>query len=64
MNAKGCQQCYNGQAAVDKDSRLIVAVDLSDRAPDNGQLLPMLEQAQANTQKPVVSYWPMRLSLK
>ncbi|MDP3228119.1 MAG: transposase, partial [Acidovorax sp.] len=45
---EGFQQCYNGQAAVDEDSRLIVAVDLSNQAPDNGQLLPMLEQATAN----------------
>lgn len=46
---EGFQQCYNGQAAVDEDSRLIVAADLSNNAPDNGQLLPMVEQTQANT---------------
>lgn len=33
---------------MDEDSRLIVAVDLSNQAPDNGPLLPMLERATAN----------------
>lgn len=50
MNTQeGFQQCYNGQAAVDEGSQLIVAADLSNNASDNGELLPMLEQAQANT---------------
>lgn len=50
MNTReGYQQCYNGQAAVDEGSQLIVAADLSNNASDNGELLPMLEQAQANT---------------
>ena len=47
--SEGFQQCYNGQAAVDEDSQLIVAADLSNQAPDNGQLLPMLELVTANT---------------
>lgn len=46
---EGFQQCYNGQVAVDESSLLIVAADLSNNAPDNGQLLPMVEQTQANT---------------
>jgi len=46
---EGFQQCYNGQAAVDEGSLLIVAAGLSNIAPDNGQLLPMVEQTQANT---------------
>lgn len=46
---EGYQQCYNGQAAVDEGSQLIVAADLSNNASDNGELLAMLEQAQANT---------------
>lgn len=46
---EGFQQCYNGQAAVDEGSMLIVAADLSNNAPDNGQLLPMVAQTQANT---------------
>ena len=46
---EGFQQCYNGQAAVDEGSRLIVAADLTNQAPDNGLLLPMVEQAQTNT---------------
>jgi transposase len=46
--AEGFQQCYNGQAAVDEGSQLIVAADLGNNASDNGQLLPMLEQTKAN----------------
>jgi transposase len=50
MNTQeGFQQCYNGQAAVDEGSLLIVAADLSNNASDNGQLLPMVSQTQANT---------------
>ena len=47
--AEGFQQCYNGQAAVDEDSHLIVAADLTNNASDAGQLLPVLDQTQANT---------------
>jgi|KBSMisStandDraft_5_1062788.scaffolds.fasta_scaffold12788_5 transposase len=47
--AEGFQQCYNGQAAVDEGSHLIVAADLTNNAADAGQLLPLLEQVQANT---------------
>lgn len=46
---EGFQQCYNGQAAVDEGSLLIVAADLSNNAPDNGQLLPMVTQTEVNT---------------
>lgn len=46
----GYQQCYNGQAAVDEGSQLIVAAELSNVAGDNGALLPMIEQAQRYTQ--------------
>jgi len=50
MNTQeGYQQCYNGQAGVDEGSRLIVAADLSNNASDNGELLPMLEQAHTHT---------------
>src|SRR3990167_8059917 len=50
MNTQeGFQQCYNGQAAVDEGSMLIVAADLSNNASDNGQLLPMVAHTQANT---------------
>lgn len=46
---EGYQQCYNGQAAVDEGSQLIIAADLTNNASDNGQLLPLLDQAEANT---------------
>jgi transposase len=44
------QQCYNAQAAVDEDSRLIVAADLGNVAADNASLLPMVDQVECNTQ--------------
>lgn len=46
----GYQQCYNGQVAVDEGSQLIVAAELSNIAGDNGALLPMIDQAQCNTE--------------
>jgi hypothetical protein len=46
----GYQQCYNGQVAVDEGSQLIVAAELSNVAGDNAALLPMIEQAQCNTE--------------
>jgi len=49
---EGFQQCYNGQAAVDEASRLIVAVDLSNQAPDNGRLLPVLAREDRRHQIP------------
>lgn len=56
QTGEGFQQCYNGQAAVDEGSQLIVPADLSNQAPDNGQLLPMLALAKANTgQAPTVA---------
>jgi len=45
----GFDQCYNGQLAVDGDSRLIVAVAVTQNAADSGQLLPMTEKVQENT---------------
>jgi len=44
----GFQQSYNGQAAVDGDSQLIVANAVEQNAADNGFLLPMTEAARAN----------------
>jgi transposase len=43
------EQCYNAQAAVDEDSRLIVAADLNNQAADNGNLVPMVDQLECNT---------------
>jgi transposase len=45
----GFEQCYNGQLAVDGDSRLIVAAAVVQSASDNHQLLPMLQKAQCVT---------------
>jgi len=40
---EGFQQCYNAQAAVDADSQVVVAHDLTNQGPDVQQLRPMLE---------------------
>ena len=45
----GFSQCYNGQIAVDGESHLVVANGVTQSASDNGQLIPMLEQAEQNT---------------
>jgi transposase len=42
-------QCYNAQAVVDEDHQVIVATDLNDCAADVANLIPMTEQATANT---------------
>lgn len=47
--ADGFQQGYNAQAAVDEDSRLIVATALNANGSDNPQLLPMIEAVRCNT---------------
>jgi transposase len=44
----GFIQGFNGQAAVDADSMLIVAADLSTQSTDYGQLVGMIEQATQN----------------
>src|ERR1700722_2177534 len=41
---------YNAQVAVDADSQVIVACELHTQGTDYASLLPMLRQAQANTQ--------------
>jgi transposase len=41
----GFDQCYNGQLAVDEGSQLIVATGLTNCAADNGELLPLIQQA-------------------
>jgi len=56
-------QGYNAQAAVDATAQVIVAAEITQQANDSRQLLPMLEQVEANMgRKPdVVSadagYW-------
>jgi transposase len=42
-------QCYNGQAVVDDAHQVIVAADVNDCAADVVNLIPMTEQARANT---------------
>jgi len=37
------EQCYNAQAAVDAESQLIVASELTNNAADKGELVPMIE---------------------
>jgi len=45
----GFQQCYNAQAAVDSDSQVIVACDLTSSATDVNQLVTVTDQIQQNT---------------
>ena len=46
---EGFQQCYNAQAAVEAGTRLIVAAELSNCAADGGQLVGVVEAAEAAT---------------
>ena len=48
-STEGFQQAYNAQAAVDGESRLIVAVNVTNNASDAGALANMLERAGNNT---------------
>lgn len=43
------EQSYNAQAVVDEDNQVIVAADLHACASDVNSLIPMVEQAKANT---------------
>jgi transposase len=47
--SSGFEQCYNGQLAVDGDSRLIVAATVTQSAADSGQLLGMVEKTEEVT---------------
>jgi transposase len=44
------EQCYNAQAAVDEQSRLIVAAEVGNQASDSVNLVPMLDQIECNTE--------------
>jgi transposase len=49
-------QAYNAQAVVDRKTRIIVAADVTDEGNDYKQLVPMLNQAEANMgSKPAVA---------
>jgi len=45
---EGFQQCYNGQAAVDGETQLIVAAELEQNAADNRFLVPLTTAAADN----------------
>jgi len=47
--SEGFQQCYNAQAAVDAESQVIVAREVTQSASDCNQLKAMVEQIEANT---------------
>ena len=50
MGATGSfEQCYNAQVAVDADTQVIVAADVTQQANDKKQLAPMVEQVKKNT---------------
>ncbi len=42
--SSGYEQCYNGRIAVDAESRLILAAEVTQSAADAEQLLPMMEK--------------------
>jgi len=46
---EGFQQCYNAQAAVDAESQVVVACEVSNAPPDVQRLRPMLQQLHANS---------------
>ena len=46
--SEGFQQCYNAQLAVDAESQVIVACEVSNAPPDVQRLRPMLEQLHRN----------------
>ena len=47
-NNKGWDQCGNAQAAVDSESQIIVACDVTNESNDKQQFVPMLEKAGNN----------------
>ena len=46
--AGGFEQCYNAQAAVDTESMLVVAAQVTQAANDKEQVEPMVQKVQAN----------------
>ncbi len=48
-STKSFEQCYNAEAAVDAESQVIVAADVTQDANDKRQIKPMTEQVKSNT---------------
>ncbi len=48
MGRDGFIQAYNAQAAVDADHQIIVAVGVTNQAPDPGNLVPMVLRVRSN----------------
>lgn len=46
-SSDGYQQSYNAQIGVEEDSQLIVGAEVTDCAADNGELLPLVDQAES-----------------
>ena len=47
--SSGFEQCYNAQIAVDEGEQIIVATEVTQSGSDVDQLIPVLEQVEANT---------------
>ena len=47
-STEGFQQCYNAQLAVEGENQLIVAAEVTSNASDQGQMLPRLNEVQAD----------------
>ncbi len=52
-DSKGYEQSFNAQAAVESESQLIVATEVTNCAADVEALVPMIEQASINLGQPV-----------
>lgn len=48
-NSKGFDQCYNSQAAVDEETRIIVAAEVTQNASDRQSLIPMVKNIEKET---------------
>jgi len=46
-SAEGFQQCYNAQVAVEGKNQLIVAVEVSSNASDQGRLTPLVQEVES-----------------
>ena len=47
-STEGFQQCYNAQLAVEGENQLIVAAEVTSNASDQGQMLPRLDEVEAD----------------